>query len=324
METKTAYKTAESKTSVADIICKRLIAKIKKNNKLPWERTFLPVRPFNYISRKPYRGINLLLLQDCYAWITKKQLYNYNGRTKEPLTFRVVDKDNWSIACFYKVVKKDPTNEQLEDYYAGKPVKNLYEDNDGNLYIKYFLLRYTKVFPVDNIKDKDGNPLPDLSEIKALNDGTEVPEADEVVKNYCDFSGVKVLHDPAYSPCYSDKLDAVKITNKELFTSVEEYYRTLFHELTHSTGTNQRLNRSCFEKYHYKQERSREELVAEMGSLLLATECEFDDEFSINNSDAYILSWIKWIEKNPQEVVWGMGQAEKAADYILLRNKEEE
>lgn len=324
MKTKTAYKKAETKKkSVAEIICERLIAKIKEEKKLPWERTFLPVRPFNYISRKQYRGINLLLLQGCYAWITQKQLYDYNVRTKEPRTFKVVDKDNWSIACFYKVIDRELTNEEWEDYNSGKHVKNLYEV-DGELRIKYFILRYTKVYPVDNIADDDGNPLPDLSEIKALNDGAEVPEADEVVKHYCDFSSVKVLHDVGYSPCYNEELDAVKMTNKELFTTVEEYYRTLFHELTHSTGTKQRLNRSCFEKYHYKQERSREELVAEMGSLLLATECGFTDEFSVNNSDAYIISWIKWIENNPQEVVRGMSQAEKAVDYILLKRKEME
>ena len=61
-----------------------------------------------------------------------------------------------------------------------------------------------------------------------------------------------------------------------------------------------------------------------MGSLLLATECGFTDEFSVNNSDAYIISWIKWIENNPQEVVRGMSQAEKAVDYILLKRKEME
>ena len=168
MKTKTAYKKAETKKkSVAEIICERLIAKIKEEKKLPWERTFLPVRPFNYISRKQYRGINLLLLQGCYAWITQKQLYDYNVRTKEPRTFKVVDKDNWSIACFYKVIDRELTNEEWEDYNSGKHVKNLYEV-DGELRIKYFILRYTKVYPVDNIADDDGNPLPDLSEYATM------------------------------------------------------------------------------------------------------------------------------------------------------------
>ena len=326
MTTKIACKKAkDKKKTVSEIICERLVEKIKQDNKLPWQKTFLPVRPINYISHKEYRGINLLLLQDCYAWITQKQLYDYNGRTKKPRTFKVVDKYNYSIACFYKVIDREPTEDELQHYNnqsASRAYKHFYEDENGELRVKYFILRYTKVFPVNNIKDDDGNSLPDISDVKALNEAEEVPEANEIVKNYCEFSKVKVLHSPSYSPCYSEMLDAVKMTNKELFTTGEEYYRTLFHELGHSTGTKQRLNRSCFKKYHATKERSREELIAEMCSLLLATECGFTDEFSVNNSDNYILSWIKYIKNNPQEVVWGMSQAEKACDHILLRKKE--
>ena len=324
MAIKTAYKKAEKKKTVAEIICERLVNKIKENNRLPWERTFLPVRPMNYISHKQYRGINRLLLQDCYAWITAKQIYDYNGRTEPRRTFSVIDKDNFSISFFFRIEERELTKKEHEAYLNGQRIKYLCEDENGDLIIKRPMTRYKTVYPVTNVADKDGNPLPDLSEIKALNDGAEVPEADEVVKKYLESSGVKVLHDAAYSPCYNEGLDAVKMTNKELFTTVEEYYRTLFHELTHSTGTKNRLNRSCFEKYYNKQERSREELVAEMGSLLLGTECGFTDEFSVNNSDNYILSWIKWIQSNPQEVIWGMSQAEKAVDFILQRAKEVE
>jgi len=58
---------------------------------------------------------------------------------------------------------------------------------------------------------------------------------------------------------------------RELFNSVEEYYATLFHEQTHSTGHESRLRRESvkdaapFGSPTY----AREELVAEMGAAFL-------------------------------------------------------
>jgi hypothetical protein len=59
------------------------------------------------------------------------------------------------------------------------------------------------------------------------------------------------------------------------FDSVEEYYSTLFHELTHSTGHSTRLNRSTFTDFERFGDHnySREELVAEMGAAFLAAYC---------------------------------------------------
>src|SRR5450759_5565250 len=59
------------------------------------------------------------------------------------------------------------------------------------------------------------------------------------------------------------------------FDSVEEYYSTLYHELTHATGHPSRLNRPSladFERFG-DHNYSREELVAEMGAAFLAGYC---------------------------------------------------
>ena len=76
---------------------------------------------------------------------------------------------------------------------------------------------------------------------------------------------------------------------KERFKSVEEYYSTLFHELTHSTGHAKRLNRkggSRFGSATY----SREELVAEIGAAMLCGVAHIDNA-TLDNSAAYIDSW---------------------------------
>ena len=69
---------------------------------------------------------------------------------------------------------------------------------------------------------------------------------------------------------YPPSADTVNMPPAELFQSSEEYYSTLFHELTHSTGHPSRLGRldtdnpAAFGSKDYSQE----ELVAEMGAAL--------------------------------------------------------
>ena len=59
---------------------------------------------------------------------------------------------------------------------------------------------------------------------------------------------------------------------KETFDGPEEYYSTLFHEFTHSTGHKTRLNRPGITEAHYFGDEiySKEELIAEMGAAMLS------------------------------------------------------
>ena len=103
-----------------------------------------------------------------------------------------------------------------------------------------------------------------------------------------------------------------------LFQSDEEYYSTLFHELTHSTGHASRLNRyeiskmSPFESQDY----SKEELVAEMGSAFLCGHCGIEPSV-IENQAAYIQNWLKKLQSNKKWLVYAAAKAQKAADFIL-------
>jgi len=59
--------------------------------------------------------------------------------------------------------------------------------------------------------------------------------------------------------------------SRTAFESQAEYYSTLFHELTHSTGHAKRLAREGFDRPQLfgSESYSREELIAEMGSAML-------------------------------------------------------
>jgi len=106
--------------------------------------------------------------------------------------------------------------------------------------------------------------------------------------------------------------------DKASFISPEYYYSTLFHELSHSTGHASRLaregvtNGARFSSHAY----SREELVAEMSAAFLAGHAGIGER-TIDNSAAYLASWIKVLKEDSKAAVWAAGRAQKASELIL-------
>jgi len=105
---------------------------------------------------------------------------------------------------------------------------------------------------------------------------------------------------------------------KELFGKSEEYYSTLFHELTHSTGHASRIGREGIEQLNTfgSESYSREELIAEMGAAML---CGISGiaPTTLENSAAYLRAWIARLKSDSRLLVSAASAAQKAADFIL-------
>ncbi len=120
--------------------------------------------------------------------------------------------------------------------------------------------------------------------------------------------------------CYVPDPDEIRMPMRGAFRTEEEYYCTLFHELTHSTGHESRLarkgivDRARFASHAY----SEEELVGEMGASFL---CHASGILpaTIENSAAYLRSWVKVLNGDSRLVVRAAGAAQKAADWLLNR-----
>jgi antirestriction protein ArdC len=119
---------------------------------------------------------------------------------------------------------------------------------------------------------------------------------------------------------YSPLLDYIGMPNRESFDSAEGYYATLFHELVHSTGHKDRVGRDGIEAFvgFGTESYSKEELIAEMGAAYLCAEAEIEPR--IEQSAAYIASWLKVLKNDKKFVVAAAAGAGKATDFIL--NKE--
>ena len=66
---------------------------------------------------------------------------------------------------------------------------------------------------------------------------------------------------------------------------------------------------------------SREELVAEMGAAFLCGHAGIEN-YVVDNSAAYINSWLERLNNDSRLVITAGSQAQKAADYILNANTE--
>jgi antirestriction protein ArdC len=120
------------------------------------------------------------------------------------------------------------------------------------------------------------------------------------------------------SAYYSPVSDTVVVPSLDSSTSSEGYYSTLFHELAHSTGHENRLNRKelvnsdGFGNSNY----AKEELTAEMTAAFLCAITGIHQP-TIANSAAYIQNWLKALRNDKTLIIKAAAQAQRAADYIM-------
>lgn len=282
--------------SVYESITNRIIESLE-SGVIPWKRDWKTSGktsglPYNLVSGKPYRGINVLtLFCSPYAsrgWCTYKQA--------QELGYQVRKGEKSTPIVFWKF----PTKAELAENPEKKPFARLYS--------------------VFNIEQLDGVP----SEIPADTVAFDpIEECEKVVNAFMSSVSHPELKHRGNQPCYIQRLDVVEMPVRESFHSAGGYYATLFHEFAHSTGIESRLNRPEFSGNRFGDENySREELVAEFASAFLCGETGCSNEERLNNSVAYIQGWIKVLKNDKSIAIEAAQKAQKATDFILLRTFE--
>ncbi len=113
---------------------------------------------------------------------------------------------------------------------------------------------------------------------------------------------------------YSPALDAIRLPNRDDFTSADGYYSTAFHELGHWTGHKSRLDRDLT-GYFGNPEYAFEELIAELTSALVCVDTRVTPEPRADHA-RYLNHWIKGLADQPNAILRAFSAAQKAADYI--------
>lgn len=179
---------------------------------------------------------------------------------------------------------------------------NLFEKDDGT---KIPVLKNYTVF---NIEQTD---LP--NEFKKIKKNNVIENCENIVKTYPGRPAIK-----KGKPSYELQRDVVNMPHIDAFINSQSYYSTLFHEYGHSTGHINRLNRKGITEYDRfgSEKYAKEELIAEFTAAMLCGEAGID-EMTVENSAAYIQSWIKRLKEDDNLIITAASQAQKAADYIL-------
>ena len=274
-----------SHASVYEIVTEQVIKQLE-SGVAPWRKPWRTEMPCNLVSGRAYRGLNTFLLgSQGYAsryWLTFNQANKIGGHVKKG--------EHSSLVTFWHIgqekIKADGTK--------ARP----------------FLLRYYRVFNLtqtEGIAEKLGlgkaSPrVPSIEGCEAIMAG--MPNAPKM--------------EQSNAACYRPSTDTVGMPARGLFTSAEEYYSTLFHELTHSTGHSSRIGREGIELLNTfgSESYSKEELVAEMGAAMLCGVTGIAPA-TLQNSAAYLKTWIARLKSDSRLLVSAASAAQKASDYIL-------
>lgn len=275
--------------SVYQIVTDQIISELEKGV-IPWHRPWKGHLAVNWVTQRPYRGINVFLLPPG-EYATFRTIKKHGGYVKKGEKGRTV--------VFWKWIEVE---EEKDDEIITKQVP---------------LLRYYKVFEINT------QVVGLKSKINILEDDDLQNEerCKEIIDGYKDSPEIKFAPGRAF---YNRKKDFISVPPMEHFYKKEEFYNTLFHELIHSSGHPKRLNRKgvANQTFFGDEDYSEEELVAELGAAMLCAHSGISSERVLKNSAGYIQNWLERLKNDKRLIVQASQQAQKACDYILGKKKD--
>lgn len=294
--------------------------------------------PMNFVSGKSYRGVNFFLLKDFDIFkvfdnpyfLTFKQIKELKGKVKKGAKANKII----YFTRLWKIHIKSKEGNIIIDFgtYDHKRFKKYIEDNwhkiephttysEETLKSTYIpILKYFNVFNGEDVEGIDFK-LENLKTGKLEEDSSmQLPKA--IVKHY-PTPQPKIIHGGDKAAYYFNK-DTIQMPHEVAFETIQDYYRVLFHELSHSTGDDRRLNR---EQSGYRQNQKLyafEELIAEFGAVFLSAQGGFLWQSDKNHAE-YVKHWamhLKIAEEDNRYIMRAASAAQKSTDYILNLDKD--
>ena len=276
--------------------------------------------PFNFVTKKRYRGVNVVMLTELEPmenpyFLTFKQVNDLKGKVKKGAK-------GFEVVYFTKIWKAEdkPKNLKFSSYDKTKvetfKTENAIENDLG-------VIPMLKYYHVYNGRDIEGIDF-GLSNFKMgfidvekpSIEANRMPIPEAILKNYpkpqptLKFGGNKAFYRPG--------TDHVQMPYLADFETVQDYYRTLLHEFSHSTGASSRLKRDFSGKFGSKPY-ALEELTAELGAIFLSAEAGIIWHNNTNHA-AYLKSWnaaLTQIKDDNKFIMRASTAAQKVADFVL-------
>lgn len=271
------------------MITGKFVEAIQTTGKLPWQKPWRCLNPFNAVSGKQYNGINLLMLSffgTDNAFITFNQAKENGGSVKKGAK-------GFPIVYFKFLDKK--VNGKLVMAANGKPEQ-------------VPMMRYSTVFGLSDIDGCDTLKAKSASKGKAI-EFAPIEACQKLIENF----SIPINHG-GNSASYSPLFHRIDMPAKESFSSVELYYVTLFHEIGHSIAKELGEDLSAnFGSDPY----AKEELVAELFASFCLAQVGIDSTDLFNHSLAYLQSWQKKLMDDSNVLISAASKATKRFNWLL-------
>ena len=149
-------------------------------------------------------------------------------------------------------------------------------------------------------------------------------EAHQKADQILEANKVPIRHVAGDRAYYNMKRDEIVLPEREQFASANNYYQTALHEVGHSTGHPDRMNRATLTegvKAGFGSEAyAKEELRAEISAMMTGERVGVGHDPS--RGAAYVESWVKALKEDPREIRRAAADAQKISDYVLARGRE--
>ena len=320
-----------SEDKALDLFAEMMIEKIesiRKDWRKPWFTEGALPWPRNLHGRE-YNGMNaLMLLLHCekqgytiprFCTFDCVRRLNTPGKDGQELPRVSILRGEKSfpvmLTTFTCIHKETKEKIRYEDY------KKLSE-KEQELYNVFPKMQVFRVFNVAQTNLREARPelwekLEQEVTRPQIEDGEHLSFApvDTMIRDDLWICPIRPKHqDQAY---YSITKNEIVVPEKEQFKSGEAFYGTLFHEMTHSTGAKDVLDRfkpAAFGVPEY----AREELVAELGSALVAQRYGMAKHIK-EDSCAYLKGWLDELKESPQFIKTTLLDVKRAASLITQK-----
>ena len=322
--------TAEQKA--LDLFSEMMISKIeslssKDGWKKPWFTEGALQWPKNLNGRE-YNGMNaMMLLLHCekegyriprFCTFDRIQQFNKPGsRDKEAKPRVSVLKSEHSfpvmLTTFTVVDKETKEHIKWEDY-------KLLSQEQREKYNVYPKLQTYHVFNVAQTNLKEVRPelwekLEQEYSMPKVDRSEAFEPVDRMITDNRWICPIKPMYgDSAY---YSISKNEIVVPEKGQFKDGESFYSNLFHEMGHSTGAENQLDRlkpTTFGSAEY----AREELVAELTAALTAQRYGMSKHLK-DDTAAYLKAWLDSLKESPQYIKTVLLDVKKASSMLTQR-----
>lgn len=175
------------------------------------------------------------------------------------------------------------------------------------------MVRYYRVFNSQQVEGEFPRDIERKFKDK-LKDHDPIAEAERFVTTYAGNERLPVRNSDRayYAPGIAEHIAMPELGQ---FRSAEHYYSVFAHEITHSTGNKNRLDRDMSGRFG-DQAYAFEELVAELGSAMICASLGLEANPREDHAQ-YIKGWLSILKNDNTFVISAASQAQKAADNAL-------